>query len=353
MLDYILVGSGLAGISFAETLIQHNKSFVVYDTPFSCASRVAAGIYNPVVLKRFTLVWDAENQLQLLTPFYASIAQRIGVQVDFKLPMLRKLSSTEEQNNWFVAADKPGLTPFLSTSLCTSQFNGIQSPFHYGEVLHTGFVDVPLLLDQYHAYLKLKSQLIHEPFVHAEFQIFEDHVLYRGVQAKNIVFAEGFAMHANSWFNHLPLDGVKGELIIIKAPELQLDKMVNSSIFILPLGEGLFKVGATYNWEDKSNSPTEQGLEELLSKLKEVICCEFELIHHYAGIRPTVKDRKPIVGTHPLYKQLHLLNGLGTRGVLLGPYLSDLLYQCIEHDQQLPAAIDIKRFAVKNSTRLQ
>jgi glycine/D-amino acid oxidase-like deaminating enzyme len=347
MLDYILVGSGLAGISFAETLIQHNKNFVVYDTPTSCSSRVAGGIYNPVVLKRFTLVWDAEKQLQLLTPFYASIAQRIGVQVDFKLPMLRKLSSTEEQNNWFVAADKPGLTPFLSTSLRTSQFNGIYSPFHFGEVLHTGYVDVPLLLDQYHSYLHSKSLFIHEPFVHADVQIFDDHLLYCGVQSKNIVFAEGFAMHANPWFNHLPLDGVKGELIIIKAPDLQLDQMVNSSVFILPLGEGIYKVGATYNWDDKSNSPTQDGLEELISKLKEVISCEFELLHHYAGIRPTVKDRKPLVGTHPVYNRLHLLNGLGTRGVLLGPYLSDLLYQSIEHNQQLPAAIDIKRFIKK------
>jgi hypothetical protein len=351
MLDYILVGSGLAGISFAETLIQHNKNFVVYDTPTSCSSRVAGGIYNPVVLKRFTLVWDAEKQLQLLTPFYASIAQRIGVQVDFKLPMLRKLSSTEEQNNWFVAADKPGLTPFLSTSLRSSQFNGIHSPFHFGEVLHTGYVDVPLLLDQYQSYLRSKSLFIHEPFVHADVQFFEDYVLYHGVQSKNIVFAEGFAMHANPWFNHLPLDGVKGELIIIKAPDLQLDQMVNSSVFILPLGEDIYKVGATYNWDDKSNSPTQDGLEELILKLKEVISCKFELLHHYAGIRPTVKDRKPLVGTHPVYNRLHLLNGLGTRGVLLGPYLSDLLYQSIEHNQQLPAAIDIKRFSSKKASR--
>jgi glycine/D-amino acid oxidase-like deaminating enzyme len=158
-------------------------------------------------------------------------------------------------------------------------------------------------------------------------------------------------MHANPWFNHLPLDGVKGELIIIKAPDLQLDQMVNSSVFILPLGEDVYKVGATYNWDDKSNSPTQDGLEELILKLKEVINCEFELLHHYAGIRPTVKDRKPLVGTHPVYNRLHLLNGLGTRGVLLGPYLSDLLYQSIEHNQQLPPAIDIKRFSSKKASR--
>lgn len=350
MLDYLLVGSGLAGISFAETLTQQNKDFVVYDTPISCSSRVAGGIYNPVVLKRYTLVWEAEKQLQLLTPFYDAIAQRIGVQVDFKLPMLRKLSSTEEQNNWFVAADKPGLSPFLSTSLCTTRFNGIQSPFHYGEVKHTGYVDVPLLLDHYHAYLDSKNQLVHEPFVHADLQIFDDHIDYRGVKAKHVVFAEGFAMHTNPWFNQLPLDGVKGELIIIKAPALQLNQMVNASIFILPLGDDIYKVGATYHWDDKLTNPTVEGLQELLSKLREVIACEFELVHHYAGIRPTVKDRKPIIGTHAVHKRLHLLNGLGTRGVLLGPYLSQLLYDSIEHAVNLPREINLNRFSSKKST---
>jgi hypothetical protein len=34
----------------------------------------------------------------------------------------------------------------------------------------------------------------------------------------------------------LPLDGTKGELFIIKAAELVLDVIVNTSVFILPLG---------------------------------------------------------------------------------------------------------------------
>jgi hypothetical protein len=43
-------------------------------------------------------------------------------------------------------------------------------------------------------------------------------------------FAEGFGMHANPYFKNLPLDGTKGELFIIKAPELNLDVIVNTSV---------------------------------------------------------------------------------------------------------------------------
>jgi glycine oxidase len=91
-------------------------------------------------------------------------------------------------------------------------------------------------------------------------------VQYKNIQSKHIVFAEGFGMHSNPFFNYLPLDGTKGELFIIKAPELDLDVIVNTSVFILPLGNDLFKVGATYNWKDKTVTPTEEGKQELVEE---------------------------------------------------------------------------------------
>ncbi len=94
-------------------------------------------------------------------------------------------------------------------------------------------------------------------------------------------------MHANPYFNDLPLDGTKGELLIIKAPNLDLDVIViKSSVFILPLGNDLFKVGATYNWDDKTNTPTEEGKQELVEKLKEIISCDFEIVQHFGWCTP-------------------------------------------------------------------
>ena len=52
MKDFIIVGAGLAGISFAETALLNNKSFVVISDASQNSSIVAAGIYNPVIVKR-------------------------------------------------------------------------------------------------------------------------------------------------------------------------------------------------------------------------------------------------------------------------------------------------------------
>ncbi|WP_295337756.1 FAD-binding oxidoreductase [Flavobacterium sp.] len=344
MLDYIIVGSGLAGIAFAETLIQNQKSFVVFDNQSQNSSRVAGGLYNPVILKRFSQVWDAERQLALANQFYAQIEAKLQVQVDFKMPIYRKFFSVEEQNNWFAASDKPSLSPFLSTTIVHKKYKAIDSPFGYGEVLHTGYLDTDIFLNAYQSYLKSLAILVPDAFLYEKLQITDNMALYEDFQAKHIVFAEGFGMHANPYFKNLPLDGTKGELFIIKAPDLDIDVIINTSIFILPLGNNLFKVGATYNWEDKTDLPTEEGKVELVERIREILQCEFEIVSHFAGVRPTVNDRRPLLGTHPSHKNMHILNGLGTRGVMLAPAMALDLFEYIESQKPLDKSVDIRRY---------
>ena len=126
-----------------------------------------------------------------------------------------------------------------------------------------------------------------------------------------------------------------------------MDVIVNASVFILPLGNDLFKIGATYDWESKTAIPTEGGKNELVEKIKEVINCDFEIVSHFAGVRPTVKDRRPLVGTYVNHDSIHILNGLGTRGVMLGPAMAKSLFDNIEYNLPLDKAIDIKRFDKK------
>jgi len=344
MLDYLIVGSGLAGISFAEVALKNNKTILLLDNKSQNSSRVAGGLYNPVILKRFSEVWNAQDQLVLMNDFYNEIEDKLKEKFNFKMPVLRKFFSIEEQNNWFAASDKKNLAPFLSTKLISKKYNSIDSPYDYGEVLHTGYVDTALLLDTYKAYLIENNLLLEESFHSSYIEFLDSGIQYKNIQARHIIFAEGFGMHNNPFFNYLPLDGTKGELFIIKAPGLNLDVIVNTSVFILPLGDDLFKVGATYNWQDKSAEPTEEGKTELLERIKEIITCDFEIVKHFAGVRPTVADRRPLLGTHEVYKSIHILNGLGTRGVMLGPAMAKALYDYIENNIPLDREADIKRF---------
>jgi len=346
MVDFIIVGGGIAGISFAETLFKEGKSFIVFSDKSQNSSLVAAGIYNPVILKRFSITQDAKEHLEYIRPFYKAIEDRLSVTLDFPVPIHRRFTNIEEQNSWFEAIDKPRLEPFLSPDIVHAHYEGLSTPFGLGRVRHTGYVDTQALVQHYHAFLTSKKKLLTETFDYDKLLIEENSVSYDNLTAKHIVFAEGFGLKANPYFNYLPLDGTKGELLLIKAPDLKLDIAINSGVFILPLGNGFFKVGATYEWDDKTAIPTAAGKAELIEKLEAIIVCKYEVVDHFAGVRPTVKDRKPLVGTHHIHKNVHLLNGLGTRGVMLGPPLAAELYQSIVEGVPVKKEINFNRFKI-------
>jgi glycine/D-amino acid oxidase-like deaminating enzyme len=343
--DYIVVGNGLAGIAFSEQLRKHNKNFIVFDNQSQQSSNVAAGLYNPVVLKRFTKVWNAKSQLELALPQYKELEELLQIKLDYKLPVYRKFMSIEEQNDWFAASDQPVLSDFLSTNLIKNRNPYINAELGFGEVLHSGRINTSQLVSSYRAFLDKDNRLYKEEFHHNQLEILPNEIKYKNITSKYIVFAEGFGLKANPFFIDLPLNGTKGEMLTIKAPELKMDFILKSSVFIVPLGEDLYWVGATYEWEDKTYKTTSKAKNELVDKLKNIINCDFEVLSQVAGIRPTTADRRPFVGAHPTYKNMFVLNGLGTRGVMIAPSVAQQLFNHIEHSGSLDKDIDIARFS--------
>lgn len=345
MLDYLIVGLGLAGLSFCEQLEDNNKSYKVINDGSQTSSLVAGGLYNPVILKRFTLAWNADVQLETAMPFYNQLESKLGVKLDCKIPIYRKFASIEEQNLWFEAADRPRLDKFISTRIIENNNESIDAPYGLGEVLHTGRIDTKILVGTYESFLLEKGNLISKTFDFDAMIVEKEHIAYNSLKARKIVFATGFGLKSNPYFNYLPLIGSKGELLTIKAPKLKENSIIKSAVFIIPLGDDLYRVGATYERTDKSNSPTKEAKNELLDKLHTFLKCDYDIIDHVAGIRPTVADRRPLAGLHPKHSNIVVLNGFGSRGVLIAPTISKQLYNHIEKGEVLPSEVDVKRFS--------
>lgn len=343
--DYIVVGCGLASIAFCEQLRAHNKTFVVFDNNSQKSSVVAAGLYNPVILKRFSAVWKAKEQLGLALPLYAKIEKELDIKIDHKLQLLRRFASIEEQNLWFNAMDKPNIEPYLSTQLVKNTNSQVDADYGFGEVLKAGRIDTEQLISSYKIFLKENKYLLEVEFQYDKLQHEDNLLQYEDLTAKQIVFAEGFGVKQNPYFKSIPINGTKGEVLTVKAPDLKIDYAIKASVFIIPLQDDLYVVGSTYNWKDKTKTPTTEGREEILSKLKTFITCDVEVVEHVAAIRPTVKDRRPVVGKHPEHQNIYVLNGLGSRGVMIAPYVAKQLFNLIENNEDLDAEIDLNRFA--------
>ena len=343
-LDYIVVGLGLAGLAFTEELVKANKSFMVFEDNSQTSSLVAGGVYNPVQLKRYTPVWNADEQLKKALPFYENLEKKFKTIFDSKFVTKKVFKSIEDQNNWFSALDNPKLIPFLDDKLDHTKKQGILADFGFGNVKQTGRIDTKKLVDTYRVYLQEASKITFEQFDYQKIKFHKNYLSYKDMNVKRIVFCEGFGMKENIFFNYLPLNEVKGELITIHAPNLNIDFQLKSTLFILPLGGDRYKVGATFNWSDKTSKPSKEGKEELVEKLEKVINVPYTILSQNAGIRPTVKDRRPLVGVQPAFPSLAILNGLGTRGVMIAPTMAKALFNYLEKGKELAPEINIKRF---------
>ena len=342
--DYIIVGLGLAGLAFTKELSENNKSFIVFEDNSQNSSLVAGGMYNPVILKRFTPVWNAADQLKIAMPFYKGMEKKLKKNYHYHLDIYRIFKSIEEQNNWFEACDKPLLSRYMTPKLVTEKYNGVKAKYGFGKLTNTGRIDTKNLLKDYRIYLTGKKLIKNESFKYDELDINDNGINYNGINAMKVVFCEGFGLKKNPFFNYLPMQEAKGELLTIYAPELTIRFLLKAALFVLPLGNDLFVVGATFNWKDKSKLPSEEGKQELISKLESFISTPYKIVDHTAGIRPTIKDRRPLVGKHPVYQNLAILNGLGTRGVMIAPAMAKALFNYLEKEVSLSEDISINRF---------
>lgn len=340
--DTLIVGFGLAGLAYAETLLRAKKSFHIIDADFSGSSAIAAGIYNPTVLKRFNLTWRGDEFHRVALPFYRMIAQRLKLKIDYPASIYKLFSHPADHNRWIEAADRPRLAPFLSAQINQDTLQGVYTPLGYGKVNQCGRIDTSKLIHHYRS--SRADNFTQTTFDYSKLSLHPMGIEYEHITAKHLVFCEGFALKNNPYFNALPMVGSKGQILLIRSPQLKSKNILKGPLFIAPLGDDLYWAGATFEQDDKSLHTTTAGREELIAKINRMISVPYTVEKQLTHIRPTVVDRRPLLGTHHTHKQLHLLNGLGSRGVLTAPQAAQWLYAAINAGNPIPKEADINRF---------
>lgn len=343
----IIVGYGLAGFALATQLSQRKQEFCIIDQPQWSASRVAAGVCNPTVLKRYSLAWNADLFYPYAQRFYNAIAQQNpDKNINYPSSIARIFPNAEEHPVWEKAASSVSLEPYLDKQIAQEISSSVISKNGYGIVKNAIRIDIPKLLDEFKSQLK-DEQFTEEEFDYSALNLSGKKIDYKRHVADRVVFCEGFQMLKNPFFKQLPLIGNKGEMLVIKAPKLIVSHIIKSRIFVVPLEMDYFWVGATFEWEDKTLKPSPEAKKWLEKYLKKIISVPYEVVSHSARIRPTVIDRKPLLGRHHKHQNLFVFNGLGTRGSLMAPLLSEWLFKFLHENIPLPEQIDISRFKKK------
>jgi glycine/D-amino acid oxidase-like deaminating enzyme len=281
---------------------------------------------------------------------YKQLEHDLGIKFYHSKRILKPFSEDQEIALWLKKKEED-IGKYLNETIIKGELNNVvHNPIGMAEVLHAGNVDTNLLLSAYRAMLKNENLILEENFDFDQLTIKDDHILYKGVTASKVIFCEGHKAINNPYFKWLPFKLTKGETLTIRIPQeysLSENTVINKAVFILPLGNNTYKVGATYEWDDLTEEITEKGRGELVENLKKVLMIPFEVIDQQAGIRPTVSDRRPLVGLHPEHPQLGVFNGLGTKGVMLAPYFAKQFVDHLENNGALDKEVDIARFTSK------
>lgn len=345
---YLIVGQGIAGTLLSYFLLKANQNVLVIDNFHqNAASKAAAGIINPITGRHYLKSWKIDELLPFAKQTYQELGNLLQTRFYYERNVIRTFANAKEENDWLTHSIAPGYAPYIADRADIGNYKNKTTPaFGYGEVLQGAQVDLPLLISQFRNFLISENRLIEEAFDFEQLHFEPLHLHYKNIIADTIIFCEGAKARENPYFNYLPLQGDKGEALIVQIPGAGFEKILKQNIFIVPLQkDDLYWVGATYHRHFDNDLPSEAGKSYLLKHLQHLLTVPFEVVDHRAAVRPTVRDRRPLLGLHPQFPQLAIFNGLGTKGSSLAPFWARHFTQFLLDRLLLDASVGIQRFA--------
>ncbi len=345
MLDYLIVGQGLAGTLLAHFLLEKGKKILVIDnTHHAAASKVAAGIINPVTGRRLVKSWRFDEFLACANETYPTLEKQLGLQFYHKKNILRALYNLKQENDWLLkSADSSTSKYMLGNAELSSEIKAMKPVFSWGEMQHSAQVDIPKLIEAFRERLLENNRFVKEKLEYTQLGIQEKSVHYKGIKAKKVLFCEGYQSIKNPYFNYLPHQAAKGEVLIVCIPNFQSTKLLKHGVFLVQLEREVYWVGSTYSWDFKDEKPTEKGREDLEKRLQKALDIPYEILEHKAAIRPVFRDRRPMIGLHPKFPTLGIFNGLGTKGASLAPYWAKHFAEFLCGEVDLDKEVDLGR----------
>lgn len=329
----LIIGQGLAGTLASHACLQRGWDVHVIDSGAHCASSVAAGMYNPMSFRRIVEVWDAQLHWDAMQATYADIEATLADTFLHPLPIRKRIPNADVADLW---NSKSADIPWISK--VTTLPNGDQ----VGTVNGGGWLNLPRMLAAWRVHLTQLGR-------------FSDDTWRPDSPTSDwdaIVHCRGVHERLDNAIDPLDIRANRGEILTI-APEnaaLPTDLIDNFGKWTVPLGGGQWRLGASYEWNRTDLDPTEATRDFLLDALSNAHGATMDCrIHsHEAGLRPVSKDRRPAVGPRPGKPGHYVFNGLGTRGVLIGPRWAQHLVDGLSGDSEWDPIVHPSRLEIRH-----
>ena len=344
--DFLIVGQGIAGSLLYHALTKAGASCVIIDdNKPNSASRVAAGLINPVTGRRLVKSWMIDDLIPAFKEMYGEVEREYKIKCLYETSLTWHLPATDIVE----AFEKriAGQPDFLVETKKTAQQSFFNFPFKSGDITPCYIVDLQVLLNSVRARIDNSKKLINEKFDQEQVQLNGSDIQYKEVRARKVIFCEGSAAISNPWFRLLPYSLNKGEALILSIDDLPRKNIYKfkQSLVPIPGNENLWWYGSNYSWEFSDDQPTKEYREAAERELKSWLKLPFTIVDHKAAIRYATVERRPFVGFHPNHPSIGIFNGWGTKGCSLVPYFAEQFTDSLLHNKPIVAEVDVKRFS--------
>lgn len=351
--NILVVGAGIAGSLISALSVKAGYQVVMYDQfVHNSASQTAAGLFNVMTGKVAKKTIDAEEMLESLIGFFDEPAFQSLKHNLHLMPIYRPFESGQNYNDWMAKitqSDYAALARHQSSPILEDQ---IQNPIGGLEVTTCGWVDTVGLCRDLIELLEKTGKFRREQRKF-DYELLDPETGKYALEPTafdEIIFCEGIWIKDNPWFDFIDLRPLKGQVLELNFSEtIPTEFILNKQAFLIPKDKNNCTAGSTYELQYEDDQPSEEGINSIAESVSRAISRPFKVSSARAALRPTSPNRRPILGRHPEHNRLIVFNGLGTKGVLQGPYYAKMLRNWLDGSlETLPNDIGLLRFLKKN-----
>ncbi|DAB28185.1 MAG: FAD-dependent oxidoreductase [Sulfurimonas sp. RIFOXYD12_FULL_33_39] len=373
MYDYLIIGAGSAGCSTAYFLHKEDKSVAVIDREGIAggASGAAGAFLSPLPGKKNLYNTTVNDALNFSIDFYEKL---LPDAVD-KKGVLRVANDNFQE-------DKLAQNHIEHTYFDTKKIQYISKDFRDidGYFYENAAVIEPIQICKE---LTKECDFYKEDIKELTFK--NGYYLANGIKAKNIILSQGVSSHLVDipYVTISPIFGLRIDVKTTSNVPFNIHKSISVST---NKRDGNISIGATHERHDSSKmeclttcdkcsfyvNSDDMQINTLLAQADELIKLEnLEVTKIYKGARATIKSYFPVIGKvvdfeaslkkHPsikngtkipqesleYYPNMYIINALGSRGFVFGPYLAKILTEHILYNTQIPKELSTQKLFYK------
>ncbi len=320
----LIVGQGLAGTLLGWECERAGLPFVMADAGLGgSASRVGAGMINPVTGRRWSKSWRVDEWRGPALAVYREIEATLGLPLLREMKVRRLFRDESERNAVKDKVARGALSPYLTEV----DENGAW--IHGAAQVDTAALVTAMRL-RWAGTGRLEERRVD---LAAEQKRYRRTILCGGAEV-------------SSAFPFVPWELAWGEVLAGELPGLDPGTILNRGHWILPEAGGRARVGATYERAEQleDRPPSLVARAELEQSARLLAGGTLAVDGQEGGWRVTVPDRHPCVGVHPDVQTLGVMAGLGSKGTLWAPELARLWARFLQGRTAFPDDLDVARY---------